>query len=38
MKKVIIVWSLVNQIGFGVRVNSSDADEAEEIVKTEFEK
>lgn len=38
MKKVIIVWSLVNQIGFGVRVNTSDADEAEEIVKTEFEK
>lgn len=36
--KVIIVWSLVNQIGFGVRVKASDADEAEEIVKTEFEK
>lgn len=38
MKKVIIVWSLANQIGFGVRVNTSDADRAEEIVKTEFEK
>jgi len=38
MKKVIIVWSLVNQIGFGVRVNTSDADMAEEIFKTEFEK